>query len=156
MLLFGCGALGHRHHVEGGQQAEQTDEDSRACCWLSVVTLEEVVEQRLPTITEAASATEWCWSMERYRRQFLSSDFPILLSWTKNSITWTLYQLLTRSCWSLWHQCTELHYADSGVFFLKSSHNNRRFLKLSVHTDLKVSWAATSCISTLHRCPFVF
>lgn len=34
--LLDCGALGHRHHVEGGQQAERTDEDSRACCWLAV------------------------------------------------------------------------------------------------------------------------
>lgn len=34
--LLGCDVLGHRNHMEGGQQAEQTDEDSRACCWLLV------------------------------------------------------------------------------------------------------------------------
>lgn len=72
-----------------------------ALSWL----LEEAVEQRVPT-PEAASATEGCWSMERYRRLFHSSDFPIPLNWT-------LYQLPTCRRSSLRHQRTELHYADS-------------------------------------------
>lgn len=62
--LLGCGALDQTYHVEDVQQAERTDEDSRACCWLSVgsqlATLEEAVEQRLPKTPEAASATEHC------------------------------------------------------------------------------------------------
>lgn len=103
--LLGCAALDQTYHVEDVQQAERTDEDSRACCWLSVGYPgggggAEVAENTRSSFSRRALLIH----ENDYRRLFLPSDSPMALR--------SLSQLLGHSGWSLRHQCTDLHCAD--------------------------------------------
>lgn len=99
-----------------------------------LVTLEEAVEQTLPTTPEAASATEQCWSMEQSRRLFLPSDSPISTR-NKNSLTYFISCLAAAAGHSdiSAQNCTmqTLYILPitlySGVFFLKCPHNSCPF-----------------------------
>lgn len=162
--LLDCGTLGHRHHVEGGQQAERTDEDSRACCWLSVGYPGGGgggCRQHQKQLQPQSDADPWNDAGGCSFHQTLQCPWAGLKPLLPGHFISCLPAAAGHSDVSA-QNCTVLCRLNilsitlySGVFFLRCPHN-KRFLQLSVHTELTVSLAATSCIGTPHRCPFVF